>query len=55
MSVYVETFTALVINAKVCFCILLQASEAHICPFVYQLGSKITDISVSIDIAVLQR
>jgi hypothetical protein len=35
---------ALVINVKLCFCILLQASEACVCPFVYQLGSEIRHV-----------
>jgi len=55
MSFCVDSFTALVIILKLCFCILLQASEARVCPFVYQLGSEIIDISVGIDITILER
>jgi hypothetical protein len=52
--VFVDSFTALVSSVKLCFYILLPASEAHICSFVYQLGSKITDMSVCIDVTILQ-
>jgi len=54
MSVCVDSFAALVISVKLFFFILLQASEACVCPFVYQLQSEVTDMSVVIDITILQ-